>query len=97
MNQNYCIMKNFKLYLSAVAVFAMLFTSCSKDETNPSIEGEKATLTFGALVNDLVANRAASKQAVADLPQCTDDAPAYVEIALSVKRNRCGWDRKRSL
>ncbi|MCM4160273.1 hypothetical protein FHG64_04185 [Antarcticibacterium flavum] len=77
-------MKNFKLYLSAVAVFAMLFTSCSKDETNPSIEGEKATLTFGALVNDLVANRAASKQAVADLPECTDDTPAFVEIALSL-------------
>ncbi|HSI69109.1 MAG TPA: hypothetical protein VK941_02675 [Gillisia sp.] len=78
-------MRNFKTYLSAIAVFALLFTSCSKDnENNPALDNEKATLTFGALVNDLVANRAASKQALADLPECTDDVPAYVEIALSL-------------
>lgn len=79
-------MKNIKTYLGAVAIFALLFTSCSKENEpggmNP--DSDKATLTFGAIVNDLVANRSASKQAVADLPECSDDAPAFVEIALSL-------------
>jgi hypothetical protein len=77
-------MRNFKLYLSFVAVFAMLFTSCSKDEAGINPDSDKATLSFGAIVSDLVNNRAATKQAVSDLPTCTDDTPSYVEIVLSM-------------
>ncbi|HSI69108.1 MAG TPA: hypothetical protein VK941_02670 [Gillisia sp.] len=77
-------MRNFKLYLSFVAVFAMLFTSCSKDEeTGINPDSDKATLSFGAIISDLVNNRAADKQAVGDIPTCTDDTPSYVEIVLS--------------
>ncbi|UJH91268.1 thrombospondin type 3 repeat-containing protein [Antarcticibacterium sp. 1MA-6-2] len=43
---------------------------------------EKATVSFGAIVNDLVTNRAASKQSMGDLPDCSDDTPAYVRIVL---------------
>jgi hypothetical protein len=76
-------MKKFKLSIAYLAVFAMIFTSCSKEETGGAdLDSEKATLSFGAIVNDLVANRAATKQAIADLPECTDDTPAYVEIVL---------------
>ena len=75
-------MKNFKRYLGFAAIIAMLFTSCSKDEQSGIVESEKATLSFGAIVNDLVANRAASRQAEADLPVCSDDVPAYVRIVL---------------
>jgi hypothetical protein len=76
-------MKKFKLSIAYLAVFAMIFTSCSKEETGGAdLNSEKATVSFGAIVNDLVANRAASKQAIADLPECTDDTPSYVEIVL---------------
>lgn len=76
-------MKNFRTYLSILAVFAFLFTSCTKDEgvtNNP--EDSKAMLSFGAMVEDL-ANRSTNKQSdVSDLPVCSDDIPAYVEIVL---------------
>ncbi|MGB7843893.1 MAG: hypothetical protein WBL21_13945, partial [Salinimicrobium sp.] len=75
-------MKKINHYLAWIAVFALFFTSCSKDEAVQQ-SSEKASLSFGAIVQDL-ATKASSKQAfdVGDLPQCTDDAPAYVEIVL---------------
>lgn len=76
-------MKNFKNYLSFVAIIALLFTSCSKDEQTGIVDTEKATLSFGAIINDLVANRAASKQAMSDLPECSEDDPFYIEIILT--------------
>ena len=75
-------MKNFRIYLSFIAVFALLFTSCSKDEATGENSSENATLSFGAMVQDLAA-KASTKQAnLDDLPDCTDDVPAYVEIVL---------------
>lgn len=77
-------MKNFKLSLAFLAVFSMFFISCDKEEvSNPDVSSEKATLSFGAIVNDLVTNRASTKQSVSDLPECSDDTPAYVSIVLS--------------
>lgn len=77
-------MKNFRHYLGLLTVVALLFTSCSKDEANPvDLGGEKATLSLGAVLNDLAANRASTKQAITDMPECTNDAPSYVEIVLS--------------
>lgn len=75
-------MKKIKFYLAFIGVFALLFYACSKDE-NPSVKAdEKATLSFGAIVQDL-ANKSANKQTeIGDIPQCTDDAPAYVHIVL---------------
>ena len=75
-------MKNFKRYIGFAAIIALLFTSCSKDEQSGIVDTEKATLSFGAIVNDLVANRVAERQAEADLPECTDDTPVYVRIVL---------------
>ncbi|UJH91266.1 thrombospondin type 3 repeat-containing protein [Antarcticibacterium sp. 1MA-6-2] len=75
-------MKNFKLSIAYLAMFAMIFTSCSKEEVGgANQDSDMATLSFGAIVNDIVTNRA-SKQAIGDLPDCTDDEPAYVEIVL---------------
>ncbi|MEG9326745.1 hypothetical protein V6B16_02255 [Salinimicrobium catena] len=75
-------MKNLRLCMAAsLVVFTMIFTSCSKDE--PQIESsEKATLSFGAIVNDLL-NKAGTKQVMADIPACTDDTPAFVRIVLT--------------
>ncbi|SDL10081.1 hypothetical protein SAMN04488034_102289 [Salinimicrobium catena] len=78
-------MKTFKTYVSFLAIFAMLFTSCSKDEdTAVNPESDKASLSFGALVEDLT-NESSNKQStdvIGDLPFCTDDTAAYVEIVL---------------
>lgn len=76
-------MKKLNFYLSFIAVLALLFTSCSKDEeSGGNLDSENATLSFGAIVQDL-ANKSANKQSdIGDLPACTDDSPAYVEIVL---------------
>ncbi len=73
-------MKNLKLCIASLVVFTMIFTSCSKDE--PQIDSsEKATLSFGAIVNDLM-NKTGTKQALGEIPACSDDTPAYVHIVL---------------
>lgn len=75
-------MKIFKLCFAYLAVFALLFTSCSKEEASgQDVDAEKVTLTFGAIINDLT-RAATSKQAVDDIPACSDDVPYYVEITL---------------
>lgn len=75
-------MKNFKKYIGLIGVFALLFTSCTKEETGINAESEKATLSFGAIVNNLVTNRSATKDHLSDFPECTEDVPYYVEIVL---------------
>lgn len=75
-------MKNFKLNIAFLAMFVMIFTSCSKEEAVPSLDSQKATLSFGAIVKGLEENRAASKQSIDEMPACSDDDPAYVRIVL---------------
>lgn len=75
-------MKNFRIYLSFIAVFALLFTSCSKDEATGENSSDSATLSFGAMVQDLAAKASTKQATLDDLPDCTGDVPAYVEIVL---------------
>jgi len=74
-------MKNYKILIACIAVFAMLFTSCSKDE-NPMQDGntEKATLSFGASLNDLLNKQPATKSHFSDVPECSDAEPATVKV-----------------
>lgn len=65
-----------------MAVFSMIFSSCSKDEPQTDTT-EKATLSFSAVVNDLMA-KGNTKQALADIPACSDDDPAYVRVVLKM-------------
>ena len=76
-------MKRISYYLCFLSLFALVFTSCSKEEENlVSNDTDKATLSFGAILNDL-ANQSTNKQSSTDdLPECSDATPAYVEIAL---------------
>lgn len=77
-------MRNFKLYTCFLVMFALFFTSCStEEEGSASLENEKATISFGAMLNDLDNNRSSLKQAVGDIPACSEDAVVYVEIILS--------------
>lgn len=73
-------MKNLKLCIASLLVFALAFTSCSKDESHVD-SSEKATLSFGAIVNDLM-NKSGAKQSIGDLPACSDDTPNHVRIVL---------------
>ncbi len=79
-------MKHFRNYFMMIAVVGLLFTSCSKDEDSNPVDQEKATLSFGAVLNDLVSNKAALKQQM-DIPTCSDDAPAYVDVVLTGTSN----------
>ncbi len=80
-------MKNFKLLFAYLGVFGLLFTSCTKDEESVTNNGEKATLSFATVLNDMVSNKAAMKQAVNGIPECSDEAPAYVHVVLSGTEN----------
>lgn len=74
-------MKNFKKYLSLVAVFGLLFTSCTKDEgVVPDQDKEKISLNFGAILNDLANTN--KQTAIEDLPECSGEDPVFVEITL---------------
>ncbi|MGB7785635.1 MAG: hypothetical protein WBL27_05990 [Salinimicrobium sp.] len=75
-------MKKISSYLCFIAVFAILFASCSKDEESIKDQSEKASLSFGAIVQDLVQKASTRQSTTDDLPECSEDVPAYVEIVL---------------
>ena len=78
-------MKTFNYYLSLLAVSVLLLTSCSKEESpdaGNSVPDNVAVLSLGPVLNDMI-NKAASKQAVGDIPACSEDAPAYAQISLT--------------
>lgn len=70
--------------MASLACASMIFTSCSRDEVS-SPNDEKAVLSFGAILNDLGNNRASLKQAIDEIPECSDAAVNYVEIILSME------------
>ncbi|MGY5846861.1 hypothetical protein ACW6QP_05530 [Salegentibacter sp. HM20] len=83
-------MKSIKRLLGIIAVFSLVFTSCSKEEAGLMPDDEKATLSFSTVLNDLVTNRQALKQQMSEIPECTDDAPAYVHVALTGPNGNVG-------
>ena len=76
-------MKKFIFYsFCALGVWAA--TSCSSEET-PENPSEKASISFGAVLEGLAA-RSGFKQQASNLPDCSDNVPAYVEVVLSGTR-----------
>ena len=66
-----------------VAAIALMFASCSKEETAaPMNDTEKASLSFGTLLNGMVNNKAALKQQM-EMPDCSDGTPMFVEVVLT--------------
>jgi hypothetical protein len=67
-------------------MLCVLFTlfSCSKDDeiVNEPAQG-KTTLSFAAVLNDLLPGREAEKQQLANIPQCSEEAPAFVEVVVT--------------
>ena len=79
-------MKKIKVYMSFLAVFALLMTSCSRDDGAVGEEGDLATLSFTTVLNDLVASKASVKQQL-DIPACSDDTPEFVAVVLTGEAN----------
>ena len=84
-------MKIINRYLAYVAVLALLFTSCSKDEATTSGDDpgmQSVDLTFGAMLNDL-SNRAMeqNKAHFDQVPDCSEEEPAVARIGFSYGGN----------
>ena len=80
-------MKNYKNYLACLSVFALLFTSCSKEESALPDEEATAIVSFSTMLNDVMATKSSSKQSLDEIPECSDDAPAFVDVVLSERVN----------
>src|SRR5690606_20207838 len=74
-------MKKFRHYLAYIAAFALVFTSCSKEE-NLINDSKTAKLSFVAIINDLLAGNSHNRQSVGHFPACSDDDPDFVRIVL---------------
>lgn len=76
-------MKQLKILLSFSLVFAIMLLSCSKEDESSKNSGEKASISFGAILDDLGQKNQNKQNNDADIPECSDGTPAYVEIVLS--------------
>ena len=84
-------MKKLKISMSILAIFALLLTSCSKeDNVSPGDDSnlQSVDLTFGAFLNDL-SNRAmaTNKSHFDQIPTCSDAEPAVARIGFSYGGN----------
>lgn len=75
------IMKRFRPSFGILLAAVLILSSCSKEEEPSNPTSDQATLSFNALLNDLV-SRQADKQAV-QAPACSSGIPAFVEVILS--------------
>ncbi|MHA6280357.1 hypothetical protein ACXYMT_09255 [Salinimicrobium sp. CAU 1759] len=72
-------MKNFKISIAWLAMLALVFTSCSKEETGViNDDQELIQVTFGSLMNDF---NSQNKQA--EPGECSTADPAYVHVAIT--------------
>ena len=72
-------MKNFKISIAWLAVLALIFTSCSKEESGVVTDDQELIqVTFGSLMNDF---NSQNKQA--EPGECSEADPAYVHVAIT--------------
>lgn len=85
-------MKKINFLLTGILCFTLFF-SCSKEDASNTSEA-KVSLSFGPILEDLVNKNPSVKQALEDLPDCSEEAPGYVTVALSSDGNTVvGTDR----
>ena len=77
-------MKKLQIILFVIGM-SVAMTSCSKeDDVMPREDASKtASLSFGAILDNLKSNSGALRQSLDELPQCTEDDASYVRIVLS--------------
>ncbi|QYA25999.1 hypothetical protein G3I01_10895 [Gramella sp. MT6] len=77
-------MRLLKNYMAFFALIALLFSSCSKDETvnvDGDVADNAASIYFGPVLADL--GNQFSRQQEQDIPECSTDDPAYAQIKLT--------------
>lgn len=76
-------MKNFILR-TCLSFLVILQFSCSKEDENQNNPDQgKISLSFSAVLNDLASSRQADKQQIGNIPVCSDDSPAFVEVVVT--------------
>jgi len=79
-------MKKLNYFLTSIAMVAMLFTSCSKEEVVAPVDdlsSETAILTFGAMLDNL-ADKAANKGHFGQVPDCVENPdPTTARVTIS--------------
>ncbi len=75
-------MKNLKTTWIYLCIATLALSSCSKDEQQLIPPEEVATLSFNMIIQDLT-RQSLQRQSIADIPECSDDTPFFVEIILS--------------
>ena len=76
-------MKTINKCMAFLAIFLLLFSSCTKDESvqgNGEVTNDVASLYLGPVLEDL-ANQ--NRQQEQDVPECSTDDPAYAQIILT--------------
>lgn len=77
-------MKTFKYYLAYLAIFSLMLSSCSKDESTSADDPTNdnvAVISFGPVLNSML-KQATTKQE-SDIPECSTADPAYAQISLT--------------
>ncbi len=76
-------MKNLILTTFLSCLLFLLFSCSNDNETLNDPNQGKTAISFAAVLNDLISGREAVKQQLANIPQCSQDAPAFVEVVLT--------------
>lgn len=77
-------MKNSILTNVGLLSLVLMLFSCSNDKEILDETGhEKTAISFAAVLNDLIPGREALKQQMGNIPECSDEAPAFVEVIVT--------------
>ena len=79
-------MKTLKRSLVTLVVFAFVLTSCSKDDGdgNTAVKGK---VNFGTVLQNLVTKSKKGKGPLTDLPDCSEETPAYALVVVEGPEN----------
>lgn len=74
-----------QIALTVLTVLALV--SCQDDD--PIVENETGSLTFNAILNEAIneSTQAANRQAQQEIPECSEAAPAYVDVVATGPEN----------
>jgi hypothetical protein len=76
-------MKN-SIFTTLMSCALLLLFSCSNDDEIVKESARvKTTLSFTTVLNDLMQGRDAEKQQLGNIPQCSEEAPAYVDVVVT--------------
>lgn len=87
-------MKTINLYLVLFTVVGLLISSCNKDESVPNdneVSDNVALLSLGPVLNGML-NNSDFRQQLDDIPDCSEEAPAYAQISLTYGNSNTAVD-----